>query len=142
PAGIDAQRDVAGLGVQVALDLAGVGGEADLGVGVADLAHGAADEVLDGGLTQVGLGGDLAGDDGEGGGGERLAGDAAGGVGGEAVVQDGVGNLVGHLVGMALRHGFGSEKVSVRAHDIMALASEGKTSWPPRGGWWTVSVSL
>src|SRR5207248_10505191 len=83
---------------------------------VADLADGVADEAVDGGAAEVGGGGDLAGDDRQVGGDQRLAGDPAGGVGGQAVVEDGVADLVGHLVGVAHRHGFTGEQVSVRAH--------------------------
>src|SRR5262249_49938892 len=99
PAGVHAGGDVGGLLVQVALDLAGVGGEADGGVHVADLADRVADQAVDGGAAEVGGGGDLAGDDGQVGGDEGFAGNPAEGVGGQAVVQDGVADLVGHLVG-------------------------------------------
>ena len=43
---------------------------------------------------------------------KSFAGDAAGGIVSEAGVEDGVGNLVGDLIGMAFRHGFGSEQIT------------------------------
>jgi hypothetical protein len=54
----------------------------------------------------VGLGGDLAGDDHQSGGRQRLGGDAAVGVLLQAGVQNGVGDLVGNLVGVAFGDGF------------------------------------
>ena len=88
-----------------------------VGIDVADLADGLADQVVDGVAGQVGLGGDLAGDDGQVGGDQRFAGDPAGRVGLQAVIEDGVADLVGHLVGMAHRHGFAGKQVSVGVHE-------------------------
>ena len=96
------------------IDLAGVGREADGRIDVADLADDVADEAVDDGAAEVGLGGDFAGHDDEVGGDEGFAGDAADGVGLEAVVEDGVADLVGHLVGMAHGNGFAGEEISVR----------------------------
>src|SRR5207247_590664 len=115
--GVDAVRGAVGVVLDGDLAL-GVGPGPGQGAALAQAG-------VVGGLGEGGVGGDLAGDDDEVGGDERFAGDAAGGVGGEAVVQDRVGDLVGHLVGVAHRHGFGREKVSIRAHGIVALGSEG-----------------
>ena len=79
-AGIDAHRDVRRLRVNVALDLAGVGREADVRIDVADLADRVADELFHDFRRQAGPRGDLAGDDGKVGGDEGFAGDPAGGV--------------------------------------------------------------
>ena len=59
------------------IDLAGVGGEADGRIDVADLADGVADQVVERRRAQVGLGGDFAGHDGQVGGDQRFAGHAA-----------------------------------------------------------------
>jgi len=59
-AGVHAHGDVRRLLVQVTHDLAGVGGEADGWVHVADLADDVADEAVDGRAAEVGVGGDLA----------------------------------------------------------------------------------
>ena len=69
------------LRVQMAVDLAGVGREADGRVDVADLADRVADDAIDGGPAQVGLGGDLAGHDGQVGGDQGFAGHPADRVG-------------------------------------------------------------
>ena len=66
------------------------------------------------GDVDVGVGGDLAGDDDQAGGDQRLAGHAAVRVLGEDGVEDGVGDLVGHLVGVALGDRLGGE--GVRGH--------------------------
>ena len=104
--GVDALRDVGGLAVDGGDDAAGVAVEALEGVVVTDLTDGVADQGLE---VDVGLGGDLSGDDDEAGAGEGLAGDAAVRVFGEAGVEDGVGDLVGHLVGMTFGHGLTGE---------------------------------
>ncbi len=109
-AGVDTLGDVGGLAVDGGDDGAGVAVEALEGVVVADLADRVADESLE---VDVGLGGDLAGDDDEAGAGEGLAGDAAGGVLGEAGVEDGVGDLVGDLVGVTFGHGLTGEEETV-----------------------------
>src|SRR5262249_20483492 len=98
---IDPHRDVRRLRVHVADDVARVGGELHLRVGVADLLDGLAGQFLDVADSQRGLGGDLAGDNGQVGGDEGLAGDAAGRVVLEAEVEDRVGDLIGHLVRVA-----------------------------------------
>ena len=106
------------------IDLAGVGGEADGRIDVADLADRVADEAIDHGSAEVGLGGDLAGHDGQVGGDQGFAGHPAERVGCQAVVEDGVADLVGHLVGMAHRHGFAGEQVSVRTHGSISSMAE------------------
>src|SRR5207237_7787956 len=111
PARVHAHGEVRRLFVQVAFDLASVGGEADGRVHVADLADGVAHEAVHDGRRQVGFGRDLAGHDGQVGGDERFTGDAAGRVGGQAVVQDGVAALVGHLV--RVRHRAGLARANV-----------------------------
>jgi len=102
--------------VQVRLNLAGAGGEADVRIGVADFLDRRADQAIEGFARQVALvvispetiarsvvtiG---------------LAGDTAGGVGLEAMVKDSVADLVGHLIGMAHRDGFAGKEITVRVH--------------------------
>ena len=79
---------------------------------VADPLDRVADEVRD---VDVGLGGDLTGDDAEARREQRLARDTTHRVLGEDRVEDGVGDLVGHLVGMALRDGLGGEGPAAHA---------------------------
>ena len=127
----------------------GVGGEAEVGVDVADLADRLAGDLLD---VDVGLGGDLAGDDDEAGVDERLAGDAARRVVAQDGVEDAVGDLVGDLVGVTLGHGLGGEEVlvvgvahgirrEISAVDSLALPDVWRADradllrgppWPPR----------
>jgi len=102
--------DVGGLAVDGGDDGAGVAVEALEGIVIADLADRLADQGLE---VDVGLGGDLTGDDDEAGAGEGLAGDAALGVFGEAGVEDGVGDLVGDLVGMTFGHGLTGEEETI-----------------------------
>ena len=100
--------DVGGLVVDGGDHGAGVGVEAHVGAGVADLADGLAHHV---GQVGVARGGDLAGDDRHAGGHQGLAGHVGVGVLGQQGVQDGVGDLVRHLVGMAFGHGLGGEEI-------------------------------
>ena len=74
---VDALGDVRRLLVDRVEHRAGVGREAEVGVGVADLADRLAGDLLD---VDVGVGRDLAGDDDQAGVDERLAGHAAVGV--------------------------------------------------------------
>ena len=104
---VDALGDVGGLFVDRVDDRTGVAVEAVAGVVVADLAHGLAGDVLD---VDVGVGGDLPGDDDQAGVDERLAGDAPVGVVCEHGVEHPVGDLVGDLVGVALRDRLGGEQ--------------------------------
>ena len=71
---VDAHGDVGALPVDREHHGAGVGADAHLVVGVADVADHLADDV---GIVDHGLGGDFAGDDGDAGGDHRLAGHAA-----------------------------------------------------------------
>ena len=114
---VDADRDVGGLGVQVALVGGGVApGEAVLVV--ADLADGFADEGLEAVEDGVGAA-DLAGEDDAVGGDHGLAGDAGFGVGGEVGVENGVAQAVGHLVGMPIGDRLRCEQVAaLLAHDL------------------------
>ena len=91
---------------------AGVAVEAEGLAVVADVAHGLAHELRD---VDVGVGGDLTGDDDEPGGEQRLARDPARRVLGEDRVEHRVGDLVGHLVGMALGDRLRGER-PLRAH--------------------------
>ena len=109
-AGVDTLRDVGGLAVDGGDDGAGFGVEALDGVVVADLVDRLADQGLE---VDVGLGGDLPGDDDEAGAGEGLAGNAAVGIFGEAGIEDGVGDLVGDLVGMTFGHGLTGKEETV-----------------------------
>ena len=99
---VDGDHDAAGL-VVVAVQR----------VRVADLADRLAHDLGD---VHVGLGGDLAGDEGKAGGDERLAGHAAVRVVLEDRVEDGVGDLVGQLVGMTLGDGLRGEQVVPLLH--------------------------
>jgi hypothetical protein len=109
-AGVDTLRDVGGLAIDGRDDSAGVGVEALEGIVITDLVDRVADEGLE---VDVGLGGDLTGDDDEAGAGESLAGDAAVGIFGQAGVEDSVGDLVGDLVGMTFGHGLTGEEETV-----------------------------
>ena len=107
---VDALRDVRRLLVDRVQDGARVGREAELGVGVADLADRLARDLLD---VHVGVGRDLSGDDDQTGVDERLAGDAAVGVVFQHGVEHAVGDLVGDLVRVPLRDRLGGEQVLV-----------------------------
>jgi hypothetical protein len=108
--GVDALRDVGRLLVDCVDDRAGVGAEAEVGVGVADLADRLARDVLD---VDVRGRRDLARDDDESGVHERLARHAAVRVVTHHRVEDAVGDLVGDLVRVALCDGLGREQVLV-----------------------------
>jgi hypothetical protein len=104
---VDAHGDVAGLLVEGHQHAAGVGVEPHVAGGVADLADDLADDLGD---VRVGRGGHFAGDDDQAGAAERLAGHAAAGVIRQEGIEHGVRDLVGNLVGVAHRDGFGREK--------------------------------
>jgi hypothetical protein len=87
--------------MQIDVHLDGLGREADGRIGIADLTDHVADDLVDPFARQVGLGRDLAGDDGQVGGHHGFAGDAALVVGRQAVIENGVGNLIGDLVRVA-----------------------------------------
>ena len=101
-------RDIGALLAHGDHDGAVLGVKADVGIRVADLADGLAD---DGGDIDDGAGGDFAGDDDQPGRAQRFAGHAAAGILREHRVKDRVGDLVGHLIRMALRHRFAGEQV-------------------------------
>ena len=107
---VDPLRDVGGLLVDRVDDRARVGREAEVGVGVADLADRLAGNLLD---VDVGVGRDLAGDQDQPRVDERLAGDAPVGIVAEDGVEHAVGDLVGDLVRVAFGHGLGGEEVLV-----------------------------
>ena len=110
---VHALADVRRLRVDGRDDAAGVAVEAVGGVVVADAAHGLARDLGD---LDVGVGGDLAGDDDHPGRDQRLAGDAPVGVVGEDGVEDRVRDLVGDLVGVALGHRLRREQVVPLLH--------------------------
>lgn len=116
PGANDAAGDVAGLGAQAEVHVAGIGAEARdrVGVGVADLAHDLAGELLEVGLIDRGGRGDLAREDDQVARHESLTGHARRGTLGQEAVQQGIGDLVGHLVRMAFRHRFGAEEQLAR----------------------------
>ena len=68
----------------------------------------------DGGVVEVGLGGDFASDDDDIAFGVGFARDAGGGVDGETGVEDGVGDGVADFVGVAFADGFGGEDVAAK----------------------------
>ncbi|MNT12086.1 hypothetical protein D3C72_1470010 [compost metagenome] len=88
---------------------AGLGVEAELGAGVADLLDGVAHQSGD---VHVAAGGDLTGHQGHAGRHAGLAGDAGLGILRQDGVEDGVRNLVADLVGVSLGDGLRGEEVS------------------------------
>ena len=96
PAGVDAAGDVGRLLLDGNQHRATVGVEPVAGVGVADTTNGLAG---DGGVIEVGLGGDFPGDQRQPGGYQRLAGHPPVGV----LLQDGVENRVRDLIGEFVR---------------------------------------
>jgi len=107
---VDTLGDVRGLPVQRRQDAHGVAVVAEVAGVVANPADRGAGDV---GVVDVGVGGDLAGDDDEAGGQQRLHRDPRGRVLGQRRVQDGIGDLVGDLVRMSFGHRLGGEVVSV-----------------------------
>ncbi len=95
---VDPLGDVGALLVDGHHHGAGVVADAHLVVVVADFLDDVANHV---GVVDHGLGGDLAGNDGDAGGDHRLAGHAAVGILGQQGVEDAVGDLVGQFIGMA-----------------------------------------
>jgi hypothetical protein len=113
--GVDALRDVGRLLVDRVDHGAGVGREAEVRVGVADLADRLARDVLD---VHVRRRGDLAGHDDEPRVHERLARHAAVRVIAQHGVEDAVGDLVRDLVGVPLGDGFRGEQELVVGHVV------------------------
>ena len=105
-AGIHALRDVRRLPGEIIVDENAVGVKHIVVVDIADVANGGPHDLL---VVQFRLGGDLARDDHHVGFHHRLAGDAALRVLLQAGVEHAVGDQIGHLVRMALAHGFGGE---------------------------------
>ena len=122
---VDALRDVGRLLVDRGDDRARVAVEAVRGVVVADPADRVARDLRH---VDVGLRRDLAGHHHEAGVDERLARHAAVRVVAQHGVEHAVRDLVGHLVGMALRHGLGGEEELVvgkrlETHGIWKVSS-------------------
>jgi hypothetical protein len=115
---VHALRDVRRLLVDRVDDRARVGREAEIGVGVADLADRGARDVLD---VDVGLCRDLARDDDEPRVHERLARHAPVGIVAHDRVQDPVGDLVGHLVRVTLGD-------RLRGEEVLVLSKRGHGS--------------
>ncbi len=92
---VDALGDIGALLLDGDDDVAGVAVDALVGGGVADVADGGTDDVLE---IDLGVGGDLTEDHDHAGLGGGLAGDLGLGVLGEAGVEDGIGNLIAELV--------------------------------------------
>ncbi len=103
---VDALGDVGRLLVERHHHTAGVAVEAERFVVVADPVDGGSHHTGD---VHVGLGGDLARNDGQAGGDEGLAGDPAHRVLLEQGIEDGIADLVSHLVGVPLGHRLGGE---------------------------------
>ncbi len=110
---VHAHGDVAGLLVDRGEDRAGVVIEPPGGVRIADLPDCLADDVGD---LDIGLGGDLAGDERDAGGQDRFARDPAALVLHHDRVQDAVGNLIRDLVGMTFGDRFRGEQEVMSAH--------------------------
>lgn len=92
---VDTLGDIGALLLDGDDDVAGVAVDALVGGGVADVADGGTDDVLE---INLGVGGDLTEDHDHAGLGGGLAGDLGLGVLGEAGVEDGIGNLIAELV--------------------------------------------
>ncbi len=104
---VDALCDVRRLLVDRVEHRAGVGREAEIGVGVADRPNRLARDLLD---VDVGLGRDLSRDHDQAGVDERLAGDASVRFVAEHRIEHSVGDLIGDLVRMSLGDGLGREQ--------------------------------
>ena len=110
---IDALGDVGALLAVADVHRAAVGVETQGRIGIADAADGVARDL---GVIDLGVGGDLAGEDDETGGDQRFRRDAGELVLGQDGVEDGVGDLVGDLVRMSFGHRFRGEQI-LMAHD-------------------------
>ena len=114
---VDALGDVRRLALDRDQRAAGLVVEAVVGSGIADVADGVADDLLE---VDVGVRRDLAEDDHEAGRRRRLAGDAGVRIVADDRVEDGVRDLVAHLVGMAFGDRFGGEQV-LRASTMLVI---------------------
>ena len=119
--GVDALGDVGRLLVDRVEHRARVGGEAEVGVGVADLADRLARDLLD---VDVRRRRDLARHDHEAGVHERLARHAAGRVVAHDGIQHAVGDLVGDLVRVAFGDRLGREQVLVVSQGAHGISKE------------------
>ena len=120
---VHAQRDVAGLLVDVGDDGAGVAVKAVLGAVVADVQHHLTGDLGD---IHIAVGGDLTHDVDQAGGGAGLAGHAAIGVLLKDRVQHRVGDLVADLIGMPLGNGFRSKQMSCHDNFSFLLGTRNK----------------
>ncbi len=116
---VDAALDVGRLLVDRDQRPAGSVVEAEASVGVADPAHGVANDGLE---VDVGVGRDLADDHHRAGRGGRLTGDSGARVVADDRVEDCVRDLVAHLVRVTLGHRFGGEQVLLVVDDAGHLA--------------------
>ena len=105
---VDALGDVATLLVDRHDHAARVAVEAVQRVVVTDAVDDLAGQLRN---VDVGIGGDLTGDDAQPGGEQRLARHTTIRILGEDGVEDRVADLIGHLVGVTLGHAFGGERV-------------------------------
>ncbi len=110
---VHTHRDVSRLRVDVAVHLAGVGGEADRRVHIADLADGVAHQLVHDGPGQRRPCGDLTRHHRQVGRHHRLACHPALGIMLQAVVQDRVADLVGNLVRVPHRYRLAGEQIPV-----------------------------
>jgi hypothetical protein len=115
---IHPHRDIARLLVDGGDDAARLEVEAELGAGVADALDGVPGDARD---IHVAARGDLAGHHDEPGGEQRLARHPTHRVLGQDRVQHRVRDLVRDLVGMPLRHRFGSEPILLTRHQLPPL---------------------
>ena len=115
---VHAQRDVAGLLVDVGDDGAGIAVKAVGGVIVADVADHFAGDLGD---VHIAGGGDLAHNVDQTGGSGGLAGHAAIGILLKNGVQNGVADLVADLIGMSLGNGFGSKQMLCHNLNLLSI---------------------
>ena len=125
---VHAQRDVAGLLVDVGDDSAGIAVEAILGAVVADVQHHLTGDLGD---IHIAVGGDLTHDVDQAGGGAGLAGHAAVGVLLKDRIQHRVGDLVADFIGMPLGNGFRSKQMSCHDNFSFLLGTRSKKSALP-----------
>ena len=118
---IHAQRNVAGLFVDVGDDGAGVAVKTIGGVVVADVTDYVTGDL---GNVHIAGGGDLTHDVDQAGGSGGLAGHTAIGILLENGIQNGVADLVADLIGMSFGNGFGSKQMLCHKNDLLSF---GKT---------------
>ena len=125
---VDAHRDVRRLLLDADQRAAGQVVEAVVGLRVADLADGVADDRLE---VDVRARRDLAEDHDQAGGGGGLAGDPRVGIVGDDRVQDRVADLVAHLVRVTLGHRLRREQVVGGVDDAHRYLNANRRSVPP-----------